>query len=120
MLGHMDSGHTLTYAGTQGASVPPTFLPSGLALCWAPCELPSSASFTLPLPGPVLLLTNPVTSGYVQSPISVYYCYDRQGGTVTRCIAEVSASERMSRCIDASSMGVREELTEDEDLTLSR
>ena len=42
----------------------------------------------------MLLLTNPVTSGYVQNPISVYYCYDREGGTVTRCIAEVSVGVR--------------------------
>ena len=39
--------------------------------------------------GKVLLLTTPVTSGYTQNPISVYYCYSSQG-TLSRCIAEVS------------------------------
>jgi DUF1365 family protein len=29
--------------------------------------------------GPVLLLTNPKSLGYVQNPISVYYCYDAAG-----------------------------------------
>eukprot|EP00879_Flechtneria_rotunda_P033050 GHRR01036572.1.p1 GENE.GHRR01036572.1~~GHRR01036572.1.p1 ORF type:complete len:149 (+),score=36.68 GHRR01036572.1:182-628(+) len=29
--------------------------------------------------GKVLLLTNPVVAGYVQNPISVYYCYNSQG-----------------------------------------
>lgn len=36
-----------------------------------------------------MLLTTPVTSGYTQNPISVYYCYSAQG-TLSRCIAEVS------------------------------
>ncbi len=35
------------------------------------------------------MLTNPKSAGYIQNPISVYYCYNKQG-TLTRCIAEVS------------------------------
>lgn len=38
--------------------------------------------------GPVRLLTDPISAGYLQNPISVYYCYttDRK---LQRCIAEV-------------------------------
>lgn len=35
------------------------------------------------------LLTNPAAAGYVQNPISVYYCYGEGGEGVKRCIAEV-------------------------------
>jgi hypothetical protein len=38
--------------------------------------------------GKVLLLTNPIVGGYVQNPISVYYCFD-DGGKLVKCIAEV-------------------------------
>lgn len=41
--------------------------------------------------GPVYLLTNPISAGYVQNPISVYYCYDAgTGGALQACIAEVT------------------------------
>lgn len=30
-----------------------------------------------PCAGPVKLLTDPISAGYVQNPISVYYCYSR-------------------------------------------
>ena len=39
--------------------------------------------------GDVLLLTNPMSSGYIQNPISVYYCYDDRG-VLEMCIAEVT------------------------------
>ncbi|XP_024356412.1 uncharacterized protein [Physcomitrium patens] len=39
--------------------------------------------------GPVWLLTMPLSVGYEQNPLSVYYCYDEQGG-VAQCIAEVT------------------------------
>lgn len=41
------------------------------------------------LAGEVRLLTNPVTAGYVQNPISVYYCYNTKG-SLELCIAEVT------------------------------
>lgn len=41
-----------------------------------------------PFAGRVRLLTGPETAGYVQNPISVYYCYD-DSGALKRCIAEV-------------------------------
>lgn len=39
--------------------------------------------------GPIKLLTHPVSSGYNQNPISIYFCYDQRGSLVI-CIAEVS------------------------------
>lgn len=39
--------------------------------------------------GPVYLLTNPISAGYHQNPISVYYCY-RADMHLERCIAEVT------------------------------
>lgn len=39
--------------------------------------------------GAVRLLTDPSVGGYVQNPISVYYCYDESGSLET-CIAEVT------------------------------
>ena len=39
--------------------------------------------------GPVWLLTDPSVGGYVQNPISLYYCYDKSDVLVT-CIAEVT------------------------------
>ncbi|KAG0557217.1 hypothetical protein KC19_11G111100 [Ceratodon purpureus] len=39
--------------------------------------------------GPVRLLTMPTSMGYEQNPLSVYYCYDEEGG-VAQCIAEVT------------------------------
>ena len=40
------------------------------------------------LAGPVKLLTSPASCGYVQNPISVYYCYSPYQ-TLEKCIAEV-------------------------------
>eukprot|EP00803_Ostreobium_quekettii_P004625 evm.model.scf_672.1 EVM.evm.TU.scf_672.1 scf_672:490-3697(-) len=39
--------------------------------------------------GGVKLLTHPISSGYTQNPISVYYCYE-EDGSLNRCIAEVT------------------------------
>jgi DUF1365 family protein len=39
--------------------------------------------------GSVLLLTTPVSAGYTQNPISVYYC-KKAGGSLRHCIAEVT------------------------------
>mmetsp|Transcript_23629 Transcript_23629/g.65539 ORF Transcript_23629/g.65539 Transcript_23629/m.65539 type:complete len:298 (-) Transcript_23629:69-962(-) len=39
--------------------------------------------------GPVKLLTNPKAAGYIQNPISVYYCY-LEGSRLDKCIAEVT------------------------------
>ncbi|GMH32836.1 hypothetical protein BSKO_00670 [Bryopsis sp. KO-2023] len=39
--------------------------------------------------GGVKLLTNPVSCGYVENPISIYYCYS-QNGDLEKCIAEVT------------------------------
>jgi DUF1365 family protein len=39
--------------------------------------------------GPVLLLTNPISAGYHQNPISVYHCYTR-AWELQVCIAEVT------------------------------
>jgi Protein of unknown function (DUF1365) len=39
--------------------------------------------------GSVLLLTNPASAGYVQNPISIYFCYSASG-TLARCLAEVT------------------------------
>lgn len=45
--------------------------------------------------GPVRLFTSPWTFGYVQNPISVYYCYegdvaDCSADTLKTCVAEVT------------------------------
>mmetsp|Transcript_18057 Transcript_18057/g.32154 ORF Transcript_18057/g.32154 Transcript_18057/m.32154 type:complete len:314 (-) Transcript_18057:162-1103(-) len=42
--------------------------------------------------GPVRLLTNPISAGYLQNPISVYYCYESADSTtgLKLCIAEVT------------------------------
>ncbi|XP_060179620.1 uncharacterized protein LOC132609580 isoform X2 [Lycium barbarum] len=42
--------------------------------------------------GPVFLLTIPPSVGYVQNPLSLYYCYDTEGSsqTLKKCIAEVT------------------------------
>jgi len=41
--------------------------------------------------GPVKILTNPISAGYVQNPISVYYCYcSDEAQTLDKCIAEVT------------------------------
>jgi DUF1365 family protein len=40
--------------------------------------------------GPVRLLTHPAAAGYLQNPISVYYCYCTDGSAVEKCIAEVT------------------------------
>ncbi|KAK9267874.1 hypothetical protein L1049_010311 [Liquidambar formosana] len=42
--------------------------------------------------GPVFLLTIPPSVGYVQNPLSLYYCYDLEGSTrrLRKCIAEVT------------------------------
>lgn len=59
-----------------------------------PCSaLPPS----IPIPpppwtGPVRLLTDPQAAGYLQNPISVYYCYSPDGAVLQRCIAEVRES----------------------------
>jgi DUF1365 family protein len=43
--------------------------------------------------GAVKLLTHPHSAGYVQNPISVYYCHD-SNGSLSACIAEVSNFSR--------------------------
>ncbi|KAJ8530806.1 hypothetical protein K7X08_023687 [Anisodus acutangulus] len=42
--------------------------------------------------GPVFLLTIPPSVGYVQNPLSLYYCYDAEGSSqnLKKCIAEVT------------------------------
>ncbi|CAL8469053.1 g8594 [Coccomyxa elongata] len=40
--------------------------------------------------GAVLLLTTPVSAGYTQNPISVYYCNGGSDGRLRQCIAEVT------------------------------
>jgi DUF1365 family protein len=43
--------------------------------------------------GRVLLLTNPVVGGYVQNPISVYYCFNAgSSDKLEKCIAEVGTA----------------------------
>lgn len=37
----------------------------------------------------MLLLTTPSATGYIQNPISVYYCFDK-AGALQQCIAEVT------------------------------
>ena len=56
--------------------------------------------------GRVLLLTTPVSAGYVQNPISVYYCYNRPAGgdagqaqRLHRGIAEVRAGARSAQLV---------------------
>ena len=39
--------------------------------------------------GKVQLLTHPMAAGYMQNPISVYYCYSA-AGKLSTCIAEVT------------------------------
>ena len=39
--------------------------------------------------GPAMLLTNPISAGYQQNPISVYYCYS-SAWVLQVCIAEVT------------------------------
>ena len=47
-------------------------------------------SNAVPCPaGPVKLLTHPISAGYIQNPISVYYCHDA-AGRLQLCIAEVT------------------------------
>ena len=41
------------------------------------------------LAGKVFLLTTPISAGYSQNPISVYYCLEG-AGNLTVCIAEVT------------------------------
>ncbi|KAG9155636.1 hypothetical protein Leryth_027383 [Lithospermum erythrorhizon] len=45
--------------------------------------------------GPVFLLSIPPSVGYEQNPLSVYYCYENEGSTLSlkKCIAEVSNSD---------------------------
>jgi DUF1365 family protein len=43
--------------------------------------------------GTVKLLTHPHSAGYVQNPISVYYCHSSTGA-LSACIAEVSKVKR--------------------------
>ncbi|KXZ45789.1 hypothetical protein GPECTOR_50g582 [Gonium pectorale] len=67
--------------------------------------------------GPVKLLTDPMSVGYVQNPISVYYCYGpaEKGATprLERCIAEVTNTpwgERVSFVFDPEGQSVRKAL----------
>ncbi|PNH03649.1 hypothetical protein TSOC_010276 [Tetrabaena socialis] len=67
--------------------------------------------------GPVRLLTDPMAAGYVQNPISVYYCYARSGdggaGRLQRCIAEVTNTpwnERVRFVFDPSGQSVQKAL----------
>lgn len=58
--------------------------------------------------GGVRLLTDPAVAGYVQNPISVYYCYDESGALET-CIAEVTNTpwgERVTFLFDPSGTSV--------------
>jgi hypothetical protein len=61
-------------------------------------SLPKSCCWPWLRAGRVLLLTTPSSAGYIQNPISVYYCYSRSsagggatanGGLLQRAIAEV-------------------------------
>jgi DUF1365 family protein len=55
------------------------------------------------LTGAVHVLTNPISAGYVQNPISVYYCYST-AGKLQQCIAEVTNTpwgERVRFLFDA-------------------
>jgi DUF1365 family protein len=47
--------------------------------------------------GRVLLLTTPAVCGYVQNPISVYYCYDEGSSSCARAIAEVCCARQCGR-----------------------
>ncbi|KAG2502138.1 hypothetical protein HYH03_000626 [Edaphochlamys debaryana] len=53
--------------------------------------------------GPVKLLTDPMTAGYVQNPISIYYCYGGGGGSEAGAAAKQGqgkqAAPRLERCI---------------------
>ena len=58
--------------------------------------------------GGVRLLTDPAVAGYVQNPISVYYCYD-ESGALEKCIAEVTNSpwgDRVTFLFDPSGTSV--------------
>ena len=58
--------------------------------------------------GGVRLLTDPAVAGYVQNPISVYYCYDESGALET-CIAEVTNTpwgDRVTFLFDPSGASV--------------
>lgn len=58
-------------------------------------------------PGPVKLLTDPISAGYLQNPISVYYCYSgsssgsgSSGGKGAGAKEEAGAAEpKLERCI---------------------
>eukprot|EP00198_Chlamydomonas_reinhardtii_P007176 XP_001696512.1 predicted protein [Chlamydomonas reinhardtii] len=60
-----------------------------------------------PLPRPVKLLTDPISAGYLQNPISVYYCYSgsssgsgSSGGKGAGAKEEAGAAEpKLERCI---------------------
>ena len=56
--------------------------------CWLHLRQLPAERCSLPA-GLVLLLTNPISAGYTQNPISVYYCHDA-AGRLARCIAEVT------------------------------
>ena len=63
--------------------------------------------------GPVRILTHPASAGYVQNPISVYYCSPAGGGPPARCIAEVTNTpwaERVTFAFDPSGERVRKAL----------
>jgi DUF1365 family protein len=63
--------------------------------------------------GKVELMTNPMTAGYTQNPISVYYCFKEGDGEVDKCIAEVTNTpwnERVRFCFDSSQTKVKKAL----------
>lgn len=58
--------------------------------------------------GPVKLLTNPISAGYTQNPISVYFCYTPEM-QLQRCIAEVTNTpwgERVTFAFDPDGAAV--------------
>lgn len=62
--------------------------------------------------GGVKLLTNPTSAGYIQNPISVYYCYDT-GGWLVKCVAEVTNTpwaERVTFVFDPKQQVVQKSL----------
>ena len=98
---HLTAAEARAFAGTDGEGR----MRRGLRFVELPgpaftlSALPPSSSSTLcprlirPMPpGKVLLLTNPVSAGYTQNPISVYYCYAAGSGGTAASAAAAAAT----------------------------
>lgn len=86
---HMALADARQAAGTAGALLAHVRDMTCVALGGFASQLSMTAALSRANAGRVLLLTNPVSAGYTQNPISVYYCYSNTDRLI-RCLAEVT------------------------------